>query len=51
MAIKKLERDFLWEGGKQKKDRLVKWDVVKHKEKWGLGLGRLKERNLAMLGN
>lgn len=49
-TVEKYQRDFLWEGGRQKKDYLVKWDVVvKVKEKGGLGLGRLKERNLALL--
>lgn len=45
LTIEKYQRDFLWEGGKQKKDHLVKWEVVvKVKEQRGLRVGRLKEK-------
>lgn len=44
-------RDFLWEGERQKKDHLIKLEeVVKSKDKGGLGLHRVKNRNMALLG-
>lgn len=49
--LKKCQRDFLWEGGRGKKDHLVKWDnVCRPKEFGGLGIGHLNERNVAILG-
>lgn len=49
--LEKYQRNFLWDGGSQKKDHLVKWDiVVKPKAQGGLGPSRLKEKNLALLG-
>lgn len=37
-AIKKYQRDFLLEGGRQKEDYLVKWEtLVKPNEQGGLG--------------
>lgn len=50
-SIEKLQRDFLWEGGSEKNDHLVRWfEVCKPKELGGLGMGCLKERNTALLG-
>lgn len=34
----------------RKKDQMVKLEVVKYKEQGSLGLGRLKERNMALIG-
>lgn len=50
LVVERYQHDFLWEWGSQK-DHLVKWEiVVKSKEHGGLGLGRLKDRNLVLLG-
>lgn len=50
-TIKKFQRDFLWEGGRQKKDHLIKWEtVVQPKEYGGIGMGRIKEHNVALMG-
>lgn len=50
-AVEKYPRDFLWEGGRQRKDHLVKWEtVMKPKEQRGLGVGKIKERNVALMG-
>lgn len=44
-------KGIFYEKGGQKKDHLVKWrDAVKSKKQSGLGLGRLKERNSALIG-
>lgn len=49
--IENFQMDFLWDGGGCKKDHLVKWEiVVKPKSQGGLGVGRMKDRNLALLG-
>lgn len=49
--IEKLQLDFLWEGNGGKKNHLIRWkEVIKPKEYGGLGLGRLKERNIVLLG-
>lgn len=50
--VKVLEKkkDFLWEGGRKKKMHLVNWEVACHpKEERGLRVGRLKDRNVALL--
>lgn len=50
-VIERYQWEFLWDGRCQKKVHLVKWEVVvKSKEKRGLGLDRIKERNLTLLG-
>lgn len=49
--VEKLQRDFLWEGGMAKKDHLINWhDVCRPKELGGLGLGRIKKKNMALMG-
>lgn len=49
--VEKLQRDFLWDGGVDKKDHLVSWkEVCRPKSEGGLGIGRIKERNLAPMG-
>lgn len=51
LVIEKYQRDFLWEGGREKKDHLMRWDdVIRSKENGGLGIGRLRERNQALMG-
>jgi len=51
LGLKKCQQDFLWDESKEKKDHLVKWeDVCRLKEYGGLGIGHLRERNLALLG-
>lgn len=51
LVLKKYQRDFLWEVGKEKKDHLMKWeDVCRPKEFGCLGIGHLKEGNSALLG-
>lgn len=48
--LEKSQRDFLWEGGTVKKDHLVSWEVAcRPKAQGGLGVGRLKDRNKALL--
>lgn len=50
-TLEKFQRDLLWEGGRGKKDHLVKWyEVCKSKELGGLGIGILKDRNVTLLG-
>lgn len=49
-AIKKLQRDFLWEPGEQRKDHFLKREVVcKSQESGGLGIGHLVKRNDPLL--
>lgn len=49
--VEKLQRDFLWEGGHEKKDHLVGWKYVcQSKAEGSLGIGRIKERNMALMG-
>lgn len=49
-TIEKFQRDFLCEGGRQKKDHLIKWEsMVQPKEFGGIGMGRIKERNVALM--
>lgn len=49
-GIEKYQRDFVWEGGRQNKDHLIKWEtIVNSKEYEGLGVGRIKERNVALM--
>ncbi|XP_010250619.1 PREDICTED: uncharacterized protein LOC104592815 isoform X3 [Nelumbo nucifera] len=44
-------RDFLWELGEEKKDHLIRWEVVcRSKEEGGLGLGNVVSKNEALLG-
>ena len=52
LKIEKLQRDFLWSGaGEEKKDHLIRWDVVSRpKELGGLGFGKTSLRNIALLG-
>lgn len=50
LALEKCQRDFLWEGGREKNDHLVNWvDVCRAKEYGCLGIGHLRERNLTLL--
>lgn len=50
LEIEKFQRDFLWEGGKCKKDHLVRWeDACRSKEYGGLGVGHKKEKNSIVL--
>lgn len=50
LKVEKLHRDFLWEGGLTK-DHLVGWKkVCCPKKEGGLGIGRIKERSLALMG-
>lgn len=45
-SIERLQREFLWERSGQKKDHLVRWEIViQPKEQGRLGLGRIKEKN------
>lgn len=49
--VEKCQRDFLWEGRKEKKNHLVNWkDVCHPKSKDGLGIENIRERNLALMG-
>ena len=50
-VVEKVTRDFLWEGGDlQGGDHLVGWSTVcLAKDKGGLGIGNLEERNKALL--
>lgn len=46
------QRDFLWEGGLERKDHLLRWeDVTKSKVNWGLGIKRLGIETGCFLGN
>lgn len=48
--LEKCQKNFLWEGGMDKKDHLVNWEVVSRRKQFrGLGIGHLKERNVALL--
>ena len=49
--MEKIMRDFLWKGADgDGGDHLVSWkEVIRAKDKGGLGIGRLKERNKALL--
>lgn len=48
--LEKCQRNFLWDGGMGKKDHLIKWEEVCKHQKFGrLGIGKLKERNIALL--
>lgn len=50
-TLEKYQRDFLWKGGCEKKDHLIRWEVVsKSKACGGLGIRQLKERNQALMG-
>ena len=50
--LEKRMRYFLWDGcDNNKKDHLINWDIVsKAKNKWGLGIGNLMNRNKALFG-
>ena len=50
--IEKLQKDFLWSGaGEEKKDHLIRWDVVSRpKELGGLDFRKTSLRNIALLG-
>lgn len=49
--VKKYQRDFLWKGGFDKKDHLVNWkEVCRPKLMGGLGIGKIKERNMVLMG-
>lgn len=51
LAFEKCQRDFLWEGGREKNAHLVNWrDVYRSKEYGGLGVDQFKEKNLALPG-
>lgn len=42
---------WMWEGGKERKDRLLKWEeVIKLKEYGGLGIDRIRKRNMGLIG-
>ena len=51
-SLEQLMRNFLWEGSEEgEKDHLIRWELVaRSKDKGGLGLGNLVERNKALLG-
>lgn len=49
-AIKEYQRKFLWEAGNQKKDHSVNEGCGEVEGARGFELGRIKERNLAILG-
>lgn len=36
MAIERYQRDFLWEDGSQRKDHLVKWEIVTKSKQQGV---------------
>lgn len=46
--VEKLKRDFLWERGLNK-DHLVGWKEVCRTKEGGLGIGRIKEKNMALM--
>jgi hypothetical protein len=50
--MESMMRNFLWEGiGEGRKDHLINWEVVsKSREKGGLGIGNLVNRNVSLLG-
>ena len=50
-SLERLVRKFFWKGNKGGKlDHLAKWDdVTKSQKDEGLGLGKLKHKNLALL--
>ena len=50
--LEKLQRDFLWGGGKlERKVHLINWKVVcTQKEKGGLGIRKIDPLNKALLG-
>ncbi|KAJ9698913.1 hypothetical protein PVL29_007804 [Vitis rotundifolia] len=50
--LKKLQRDFLWDGGHlERKVHLINWEVVcTQKEKGGIGLRKITFLNKALLG-
>ncbi|KAD6795012.1 hypothetical protein E3N88_05908 [Mikania micrantha] len=50
-CLERIRRNFLWNGPSDKsKIRWISWDVITAtKDKGGLGLGKLKEINMAML--
>lgn len=51
LKVEKLQRDFLWKWGLNKKDHLVGWkEVCCTKKEGGLGIDRIKERNMALMG-
>lgn len=50
-SIEKMQRDFLWEPGDNRRDHLLSWDMVcRLVDKGGLGLGNLSLRNDVLLG-
>ncbi|KAM7513904.1 hypothetical protein LguiA_003487 [Lonicera macranthoides] len=51
-VLEKRMRDFLWDGcDNNRKDHLINWDIVsKAKNKGGLGIGNLVNRNKALFG-
>lgn len=49
-SLEKSQRDFLWEGGRERKMHLVNWEVACRSKAFGdLGIGQLKDRNTALL--
>ena len=52
LRLEKIQRNFLWGGGKlEKKPHLVKWSIVcSNKRKGGLGVRCLSKLNRALLG-
>ncbi|RVW67200.1 hypothetical protein CK203_065147 [Vitis vinifera] len=51
-VIEKMQRDFLWSGGRgREEDHLIRWEVVSRpREMGGLGFGKTSMRNSALLG-
>lgn len=48
--VERFQRDFLWEEGLKKKDHLVGWKLVcPLKKEGGLGIDRIKERNMVLM--
>lgn len=48
-SLEKIQRELLWKGRGERKDHLVKWDLVcKSNEVGGLGTRGFKEKNMAL---
>ncbi|KAF7824259.1 reverse transcriptase [Senna tora] len=49
-SIKRIQRNFFWKSGNKQSIRKINWETI-CKPKWlgGLGIGRVKERNHALL--